>query len=117
MARRIIFVDNFIGNGKKNDRKRNGYIGMNKQAAKKMGIKYPYSDDTFLIYRKMPKDKIDRTIRHEEIEDHLLKKGWDYRKKRKVSAHDVANELEDNYDMSVCVRGSGNKRGYVRKLG
>jgi hypothetical protein len=102
-----------------------GYIGMNRLANKKFkalkGYPIPnYPRNTFYVYNGKGTDApmVDRTIRHEEVEEHLLGKGWDYKKKRKVSAHDVANALEDDYNLKtdfVVVKGDGNKRGTVRR--
>lgn len=101
MPNKIIYVKRKIGNG---------YIGMNYPASKKLKISHN-GKNTFYVYQKMPKDKIDRTIRHEEIEEHLMrKKGLSYNK-----AHQISNLIEDNNDLQVIVRGSNNRRGTIRR--
>ena len=107
MPNKIVYVKNKIMPG--------SYIGMNKMAALKLKVPHK-GKNVFYIYNDGNKGRMGRTIRHEEIEDHLLSKGWDYRRKRKVSSHDVANALEDNTDLIVKTHGDSSKRGSIRHL-
>ena len=104
---RVIYVNQKMG-GKKN----NGFIGMNKMAAKspQIRMKYPYPKNTFLIYNKMPAAKKERTLRHEVIEKELMEKGgYSYPKAHKVSSILESNKL-------INVKSSKRARGYLRKL-
>jgi len=60
-----------------------GYVGMNYYSAKELGIAYPYSMDTILVW-KGDRDK-ESTIRHEKIEFNLMAKGLNYRKAHRIA--------------------------------
>lgn len=113
MVFRVIKTDKKIGNGKKGDLKRNGYIGMNRDAARSLRIPYPYGKNTILVYRNMPKEKQKRTIIHEIAEQKMMDDNgptnWGYKK-----AHQAANAVE-NADFIVPVRGNSNRRASTRK--
>lgn len=92
-----------------------GFIGMNHMANRKFKVIKNHPKNTFYIYRNGNKEQADRTLRHEEIEEHLMRtKGMSYDKKRALSAHDVANLMEDDYDLKVAVKGSSSRRGTTR---
>jgi hypothetical protein len=68
-----------------------GWIGMNYFASKELGIpfKHKHPKHTLVIYDTLPIIK-KNTIRHEEIEEYLMKnKHWHYHK-----AHALALKLE-----------------------
>jgi len=68
-----------------------GYLGMNRRAAKELGIDYPYSEETILINKSLSKKEQKKTIAHEKIELFHMKRGLKYRE-----AHKIANALEAN---------------------
>lgn len=109
----VVYTQKKIGNGKKKDIKRNGYIGMNDAAYKSIfRKKYPLPKNVVVIYNNLPKGQKKETIRHEVIEKKLMEQGkFSYKK-----AHKVANILEDDKDIVVRVRASSRAKGYERRI-
>jgi len=71
-----------------------GFIGMNAEAAKEWHIpfKHRHPEHTLIIYKKVPHDVRITTIKHEEIEEHLIKnKHMHYH-----PAHDIALKYEED---------------------
>jgi hypothetical protein len=65
-----------------------GFIGMNKKAAKSHNIPYKHKspEHTIEIYKKVPKDVRVTTIRHEEMEEYLMRvKHYSYSKAHKIA--------------------------------
>jgi len=71
---------------------KNGYIGMNKQASAKLKVpfKHKHPEHTIVIYKNEPKKVRVHTIRHEKIEEYLIRnKHYSYHK-----AHHLALKFE-----------------------
>jgi hypothetical protein len=106
MQYKVIYVKHKM-KGEKDD----GFIGMNKNAARspQIRMKYPYKKNVILIYDGLnPKQKKD-TIKHEVVEQKLMENGFSYKK-----AHRASNVLE-SADF-VKVKASKRARGYERRI-
>lgn len=114
MPNRIIFVKDKIGKGRMDG----NYIGWHAEVNKKKKLVKNMPKNTFYIYDDGNKERMDRVLRHEEIENFLMtQKGWSYNRDKKVKgAHGVANELEDNTDLLVKVKASPRARATTRKV-
>jgi len=89
-----------------------GFIGMNARANKKFKVVKNHPKNTFYIYDDGNKDRVNRTILHEELEEDLMRrKGLSYKK-----SHAISNLIEDNPDLIVRVRGDNHKRGSNRVI-
>jgi len=84
---KIKYVDDKIGDD---------YIGMNWGAAKELGVEFPYSKTTLLIYSKQSEKMKKETIRHEIIELNLMLHGIKYKE-----AHEMAEILQDHLAMNI----------------
>jgi len=66
-----------------------GYVGMNSEAAKALGIHFPYSRDTILVWKGLTRKEQRETFLHEIDEFRLMEKGLNY-----GIAHGIANGTE-----------------------
>ena len=68
----------------KQNKIKGGYIGMNRLASKSHHIPWHHKKENVIeIYSKVPKEVMKNTIKHEEIEYSLMKKGMNYHKAHK----------------------------------
>lgn len=71
-----------------------GWIGMNKFASAEHGLPYfhKHPEHTLVIYKKVPHDVRTTTIKHEKVEEYLMKdKHMHYH-----PAHDIALKYEED---------------------
>lgn len=63
-----------------------GFIGMNKYAAKHIGVPFNHPSNVVTVYKNLPKDVRTTTIHHEECERYLMKnKHYRYNRAHKVA--------------------------------
>lgn len=67
-----------------------GFIGMNYEAAKSHGLPWPYPRGDIVIRRGLRKGTRRRTIKHEDVELRLMRRGKQYR-----TAHKIALQKEN----------------------
>jgi hypothetical protein len=81
---KVVFTDHLIWSWKHPFKLFNG---MNFWAAKELGIKFPYPEDTMLIYKKMSGDQIRMVILHEQIESRFMQNGMIYAAAHEQTRH------------------------------
>ena len=63
-----------------------GYMGMNSEASKELGIPFKHNSNVIEVKKSLPKHVRVNTIRHEEIERYLMKnKNMRYKHAHKLS--------------------------------
>jgi UDP-N-acetylglucosamine:LPS N-acetylglucosamine transferase len=73
-----------------------GYLGLNKYAARELGLRFPYPANVVLVKKTLSPLKRIKTAIHERIEAYHMRRGLSYRK-----AHRIASALEKKVKVKV----------------